>query len=108
MKKISPCLIRAYREAKYVVEHISPITLHVGQSSLRLSSLLKEHQVNTAAFITAYNPYSNVLSEQENISAHNSLIKDINALGLQTFHGFGQDLNEQWPKERSVLILRHQ
>jgi hypothetical protein len=105
MYSINPSLVRAYREAKFVVEYTSPITLLVGQSNSSLRALLKEHNVSTAAFITAFNPYSNVLSDQENISAQNSLIKDIKALGLQKINGFGQDIAEQWPKEVSVLIL---
>jgi hypothetical protein len=105
MYSISPSLVRAYREAKFVVDYTSPITLLVGQSNSSLRTLLKEHNVSTAAFITAFNPYSNVLSDQENIGAQNSLLKDIKALGLPSINGFGQDIAEQWPKELSVLIL---
>jgi len=105
MYRISPNLIRAYREAKFVVEYVNPITLLVGQSNSSLGALLKELKISTAAFITAFNPYSNVLSDQENIDAQNCLLKDIKALGLKSINGFGQDVAEHWPREVSALIL---
>lgn len=105
MHSISPSLIRAYREAKFVVESSSPITLLVGECNLNLGAILKEHKASTAAFITAYNPYSNVQTDQENSQAQNQLLKDINELGLKALDGYGQDIAEQWPKEVSVLIL---
>ena len=105
MNSISPNLIRAYRKSKFVVEYTSTITLLIGRSNSSLGALLKEYKISTAAFITAFNPHSNVLSDQDNIDAQNSLIKDIKALGLHTIKGFGQDVDEQWPREDSVLIL---
>jgi hypothetical protein len=105
MHSISPSLIRAYRESKFIIEVANPITLLIGQSNVRLRALLKEQQSTTAAFLTAYNPHSKVRNEQENINAQNALLQDIKNLGLMSFNGFGQDIAEQWPKEISVLIL---
>ena len=50
---IPPFLIRAYREAKFVVNDSKPLALFVGQSNLELSRLLIAQGVTTAAFITA-------------------------------------------------------
>jgi len=105
MISIHPNLIRAYREAKYVVEITDPITLLVGKCNSNLSILLKERKLSTAAFITAFNPNSNILSDHENIEAHKQLLKDAKDLNLETIDGYGQDITEQWPRETSALIL---
>ena len=105
MHSISPNLIRAYREAKFVVESNTPITLLVGQCNKDLSSLLGDHKKSTAAFITAFNPYSKVQTDQENLQAQNELLKDIKGLGFEAINGYGQDIAEEWPKEVSILII---
>lgn len=102
---IPPFLIRAYREAKFVVNDSKPLALFVGQSNLELSRLLIEQGVTTAAFITAHNPYSDKFEDVDNAKAQSSLIRDVVALGFKYIDGYGQDVAEEWPKEDSVLIL---
>jgi Protein of unknown function (DUF3293) len=102
---IPPFLIRAYREAKFVVNAPAPITLFVGQSNRNLSNLLKDSKVTTAAFITAHNPYSQQFNDAENAKAQASLIADVKNLGYQFIEGYGQDVAEEWPREDSILIL---
>jgi hypothetical protein len=104
-KTIHPGLIRAYREAKYVVGMDSPIVLRIGQVNRQLKILLETRKVTTAAFITAFNPYSEVLNDEQNQAAQNSLIEDIQKLGLAVINGYGQDMAEEWPRESSVLAL---
>jgi hypothetical protein len=105
MHSISPNLIRAYREAKFVVESNTPITLLVGKCNKDLSALLSDHKKSTAAFITAFNPYSRVQTEQENLEAQNKLLIDIKKLGFKAINGYGQDIEEEWPREDSTLII---
>lgn len=59
IRSISPKLIKAYREAIYVV-HLGDreIALQVGKVSAELAELMKDWEVSTAAFLTAFNPYS--------------------------------------------------
>ena len=104
-KTIHPGLIRAYREAKYVVEVGDHITLQINQANQRLKKLLKEQKVTTAAFITAFNPYSEVMSDDENQAAQQSLLVDIQNLGLSAIEGYGQDVSREWPREVSALAL---
>lgn len=104
-KTIHPGLIRAYREAKYVIGMDTPIILRIGQANRQLKNLLDAHKVATAAFITAFNPYSEVLNDEENQAAQNSLLMDIQKFGLKVVDGYGQDMAEEWPRESSVLAL---
>jgi len=105
MHSISPNLIRAYREAKFVVQSNTPITLLVGQCNKDLSVLLRDHKKTTAAFITAFNPFSKVQTDQENLQAQNELLTDIKRLGFEAINGYGQDNAEEWPREDSILII---
>jgi len=105
MHSISPNLIRAYREAKFVVQSNTPITLLVGQCNKDLSALLRDHKKTTAAFITAFNPFSKVQTDQENLEAQNELLKDVKGLGFEAINGYGQDNAEEWPREDSILII---
>ena len=61
--------------------------------------------IKTAAFITAFNPYSEVLSNEENAQLQNHLLKDIENLGYEIVYGYGQDQAGHWPKEQSLLVL---
>lgn len=104
-KTIHPGLIRAYREAKYVIGMDTPIILRIGQANRQLENLLHAHKVATAAFITAFNPYSEVLNDEQNQATQNSLLMDIKKLGLTVVDGYGQDMAEEWPRESSILAL---
>jgi len=104
-KTIHPGLIRAYREAKYVVGVDNPIVLRIGQASQQLKGLLDTHKATTAAFITAFNPYSEVMSDDQNHAAQKSLLVDAQKLGLSAIEGYGQDMAEEWPREASFLVL---
>jgi len=104
-KSIHPLLIRAYREAKFVVETSSPITLFIGKSNRDLSIVLQEHGVTTAAFITAHNPYSQPLDETVNAKVQSQLTKDVESTGYKFIKGYGQDIEEKWTREESILIL---
>ena len=86
-KTIHPGLIRAYREAKYVIEADDQITMRIGQANQHLAKVLKSHNVTTAAFITAFNPYSETLSDQENHKAQSSLNVDIKSRGYSVING---------------------
>ncbi len=102
---IPPFLIRAYREAKFVVNSPKPITLFIGRSNQDLKQLLTDSKVTTAAFITAHNPYSEKFDDAANAKAQSNLIVDVEALGCKHINGYGQDVAEEWPREDSILIL---
>lgn len=104
-QSIHPTLIRAYREAQYVIEGSQNIVLKIGRANQDLRKILKDNEVTTAAFITAFNPYSEILNDRENLEAQESLCVDIKSLGYFGLNGYGQDEAEEWPREKSVLAL---
>lgn len=105
-RSISAKLAKAYHQAHYVI-HIEggDIELKVGQASPELAALMHKHDTQSAAFLTAYNPFSVLLSTEENVRNHNALIADINTLGLKWIAGEGLDISNLWSSEPSVLAL---
>jgi hypothetical protein len=103
---ISAATVKAYHDALYVVySKDKDICLRAGQSSSELVELMKIHGVNSAAFLTAYNPYSVISRAEENIIYQKSLIADIESLGLASIAGEGVDNLHVWPSEPSILAL---
>ena len=66
---------------------------------------MRDHKKTTAAFITAFNPFSKVQTDQENLQAQNELLKDVKGFGFEAINGYGQDIAEEWPREDSILII---
>lgn len=103
---ISPQLIKAYRQAHYVVELPEHrITLHIGQINPDLAKFMVNEGITTAAFLTAFNPYSEELSEGDNEAAQRRLIADLRALNVLAILGEGKDAQGHWPGEPSLLAL---
>ena len=103
---IPPYLAKAYREALYFIHgEDGDIQLRVDQTSLGLALLMKDHGVRSAAFLTAFNPYSILEVAEVNLSNHNALIADVHALGLRSISGDGGDPLHLWPSEPSILVL---
>lgn len=97
-------LLRAFQETHYIVHHQPPFTLRIGQYSLELDALLKDTGHGCAAFITAWNPMSQPLSQEENRSRQQSLIHEVNARGLTALLGIGQHPSNGWAGEESILV----
>lgn len=57
------------------------------------------------AFISAYNPYSKPLSQEENLERAKELISVIEKMGLAYALGYGEDPGGQWQREYSLAIF---
>lgn len=104
-KSIDSELWKAYEETDFIVHTKPEFALNIGQFSEQLKQLLISHKVTSAAFVTAYNPFSQKLSEDENSESQARLVDEIQSRGLSLFQGLGQHPNLQWQGEPSVLIL---
>ena len=99
-------LAKAYRETSYVIHgEDGDIQLKVGQPSLELATLMRKHGVKSAALLTAFNPHSILLTTEANVRNHNSVIADVQSLGLKSISGEGGDPSKLWPSEPSILVL---
>ena len=95
-------LLEAYKNTKYIV--LKPtLTIEIGKLNQDLDKLLLKHNSNEWAFITAYNPYSRVLTEEENKVLHNKL-KELTEKYV-TFEGHGVGQDPTWEPELSLFII---
>ena len=102
---IDNTLVSAYQNAEYVVFADTEFVMLVAKYSQALKLTMTEKQFTQAAFISAYNPYSEMLEEPENLTRHSALSEELSDLGLSFIEGLGRDKEGQWPGEKSVLVL---
>ena len=99
---IDPSLIQSYNETEYHV--FDPVmVLKIGELNPELDSLLLEQGNKDWAFITASNPYSNLLPAGVN-GARFALLKEAVKSWLY-FEGEGAGTGPLWKPEQSLLIL---
>jgi hypothetical protein len=105
--ELSRTLVNSYRVAHYKVTGADfAFTLMVKKQSTDLLKLMKRHGVESAAFITAYNPGSKKFDRNINIRSQKALKGEIQRMGLPFFNGMGEDPTDKWGEgEPSYLVL---
>lgn len=104
-------LVQAYLETEYRVAVspefgvIMPFVLRVGQPSEPLQQLLNDTGAQGAAFVTAFNPYSEESSAEENSARQDQLLTTLRQHEVKFLRGQGQHPSNNWPPEPSVLAL---
>jgi hypothetical protein len=98
-------LISAYRATRYRVFTSPDFELAVGQRSSALADLYRTHAVNSAAFLTAWNPEGNLQSEANNREAFKRLQERVAPHAVRVIAGFGEDPDGAWAGEESLLAL---
>jgi len=96
----------AYSVTHFVVADMhTPFVLRIGHASKPLAELYAQFGVDCAAFITAYNPYSEAAADEQNAAKQSELLQDLSDMGLACINGRGEDPSGEWPPEASVLVL---
>jgi hypothetical protein len=101
-------LINSYLEAKYVVldnDFTNEFTIKVNLESESVNLLLDKYQTKHAVFITPENPFSEKLTESENLVKHKEFLQVLNSYNLNYLSGYGTDELEEWGRESSYLIF---
>ena len=103
--KLAPDLIAAYKNTLFQA-HVGDdvITLRVGQQCPVLQEVFQQHNVTTACYITAYNPFWRLLTAQEN-EDRNARMRTELAAQYRLFEGMGIDPTGEWAGEASFLAL---
>ena len=103
--KLEPDLIAAYKNTLFQARvGDDVITLIVGQKCPALQAVFEQHNVTTACYITAYNPFGRLLTRQEN-EDRNARMRTKLATVYPIFDGVGVDPNGEWEGEASILVL---
>lgn len=105
MNEISEALLDAYRDTDYVVSANNSFTLRIGSLCPELDQLLLVQDFQEAAFVTAFNPFSQRLTDSENQERHSNLLRVLEAENHRWIVGYGQGSGADWDREDSVLIL---
>jgi len=96
----------AYLRTTYWAETpLGEIRLRIGVANPRLTELLIEFSVEEWAFITACNPSSKSVSDDENERLQQALKAVLRIDGFTVFNGAGTGDDGQWPPEPSFLVL---
>jgi len=98
-------LVDAYRETDFVITSSGCITLRVGQHVPGLDKWFAAHRRCNAVVITAFNPFSQSLPEEENLRRSAALLAAITAHGLTYAHALGQATVGEWSPEPSFCVF---
>ncbi len=102
---ISAQLITHYTQALYRIGATAEsITLRIDQYSAPLAQFLTASHQSCAAIISAYNPYSELLSDAENLAAHEALGKFLMDHAYSVTESLNMDPIGTWPAEKSFFI----
>ena len=101
---LSPDLIKAYEATEFHVMAMPPFVLEVNRYCGKLDRLFKNWEATSAAFISAYNPYSESLAAEENALRNQRLQADIKHLGFRSIDGFGKHPDGEWEAEDSFFV----
>jgi hypothetical protein len=96
----------AYRRTTYLAHTPDgDIRINPGRRSPSLDGVLTERRLREWAYLTAYNPASRRLPEEENVRRQRELVAAVRDLGLAFLEGEGIGADAHWPAEPSILIL---
>jgi hypothetical protein len=97
--------IQAYLETHYRVFGDTPTTLKVDEANPVLAVLHEANAVQSSAFITACNPFSQTSDDASNAARQQTLRSELKARELTFIEGIGQHPSNNWPGEASFLVL---
>ncbi len=103
--RLSAELLLAFADTHYIAHHEAPFVMHIGQPCPELKELMADHNALSAAFITAWNPFSQKLPAKENKARQDELNANLKKRGLICLDGVGKHPSNNWPGEVSVLVL---
>jgi len=99
---MEPELINAYKNTSYNVLD-PPMSIKIGHQNPELDALLERYDLTNWAYVTAFNPFSELLTAEGNEERHEQLNKRLKE--YLSFEGEGLGTDPSWKPERRFLIL---
>lgn len=100
--QIDPAMLQAYLTTDYLISDDPPLLLRIGEENDDARILMASFGVTTAAFLTAWNPGSHQLDDDENDLRQAELLREIESRRLNYLVGQGQ--RDDWI-EYSYFVL---
>lgn len=98
---ISNTLLEAYKATCFEIIQ-AKIEIYIGKENKAFETFLIENEITNWCFITAWNPFSNALTNKQNIALNKSLSLDLKDYKL--FQAQGKDTIGSWPPEPSFFV----
>lgn len=98
---ISTTLLEAYKATCFEIIQ-AKIEIYIGKENKAFETFLIENEITNWCFITAWNPFSNALTNKQNIALNKSLSLDLKDYKL--FQAQGKDTIGSWPPEPSFFV----
>lgn len=76
----------------------------IGSENRELVGFLMTHRITNWAFLTAHNPFSSELTQEDNDRLQEFLFDRPRKDGYQFLMGYGESRHQEWPLEPSVLV----
>lgn len=99
-------LTQAYLNTTYrvYINNINYIDLKIAKYNENLAHWLQSKSLNQFCVITAFNPYSQLLSKQENLARNARLQSELKQLPCQIYKADGIPIDNTWSIENSLFI----
>lgn len=92
--------VDAYRQTDFVVVHDgAEFAVHLGEASARLDRLLAELGASSGIFITAWNPFSQAQSAEQNAAANARMAALFERRGIRALPHVGRSRASDWVEE---------
>ena len=98
-------IVQAYRATDYNVCAASRFTLRIDETCSGCDAAMDAHDVAMGACLTAWNPYSQQVSDAENAHAQEKLAADLAAENIAVLPAEGVGRAGDWPSEMSLFAL---
>ncbi|MBN3762095.1 DUF3293 domain-containing protein [Burkholderia sp. Ac-20365] len=103
--RIPRATIEAYLETHYQVHGSMPVALKIGEANTTLAAIHEMNGVQSSAFVTACNPFSELLDDATNSDRQRMLAGELMQSGWRFIDGTGEHPSNDWPGEASFLVL---
>lgn len=106
MTQLTTALLDAYHATTYRIDYEGQmVTFRVGVPAPAVDQIVAALHGTSWIFISAGNPYSQLLPERENQQRHALLIQMLTVFGHRFWEGLGIPDGTEWPVEQSLFIL---
>ena len=103
-RTISQDLKQAYESTLFTAQLATLVDFKHGEASPKADALLVLFDVQSAVLITAWNPYSEPKTKEENEAAQQRLEAELTTRGIRFLPAIGKGTSDEWA-EPSVLAL---
>ncbi len=97
--------LEGYESTDYLIKSDPDILFKVGEPCEGITKLFARHGVDCGAFITAFNPQGNIVSDEQNQKNHELLTQEIQQRAIPFLTCIGSPASATWPPEIGFFLL---